>query len=166
MCWWQREKWAHQSIHILYTYSTVSVTTVFPASSETIENVLSDRKNLCVCVCVIRLWVCSVESTSGLGHVNKPQAAESVLRKAQRDIKDRGKAWRRGRKEGRKDRKEGSIIILPAQVNRNTKDNIASPRTSFNCSVYIKLEESYTVIYSYISLYNSKIIYTNNSYIL
>lgn len=35
------------SIHILYTYSTVFVTTVFPASSETIENVLSDRKSVC-----------------------------------------------------------------------------------------------------------------------
>lgn len=83
--------------------------------------------------------MCSVGSTSGPGHVNKPRAAESVLRKAQRDIKDRGRVRR---KEG----KEGSIIILTAQVNRNTKDNIASPRTSFNCSVYIKLEESYTVI--------------------
>lgn len=28
----------------------------------------------------------------------------------------------------------------------DTKVNIASPRTSFNCSVYIKLEESYSVI--------------------
>lgn len=37
-------------------------------------------------------------------------------------------------------RKVGSINILLARVNRNTKDNAFS-RTSFNCSVYIKLEE-------------------------
>lgn len=30
---------------------THTVTTVFPASSETIENVLSDRNSVCVCVC-------------------------------------------------------------------------------------------------------------------
>lgn len=59
------------------------------------------EKSVCACVCVIRLWVCSVVvSTSGPGHVNKPRAAESVLRKAQKDIKDRG--GRRGRKERRK----------------------------------------------------------------
>lgn len=34
-------------LNMLYTYSTVSMTTVFPASSETIENVLSDRKSVC-----------------------------------------------------------------------------------------------------------------------
>lgn len=82
----------------------------------------------------------SVESTSGPGHVNKPRAAESVLRKAQKDIKEREKERRKGGKERRKH------ILLTAQVNRNTKDNIASLRTSLDCSVYIKLEESYTVI--------------------
>lgn len=81
--------------------------------------------------------MCSVASTSGPGSVNKPRAAESVLRKAQKDIKDRGKV---GRKERRKHYYSNSTGY------RNTKDNIASPRTSFNCSVYIKLEESYTVI--------------------
>ena len=35
-----------ESVHILHTYSTVFITTVFPASSETIENVLSDRKRV------------------------------------------------------------------------------------------------------------------------
>lgn len=83
----------------------------------------------------------SVESTSGPGHVNKPRAAESVLRKAQKDIKERDRE--KERKEGKERRKH---IIPTAQVNRNTKDNIASLRTSFDCSVYIKLEESYTVI--------------------
>lgn len=54
LCFWSLRR-AGQSvdgcyggcIHILYTYSTVFVTTVFPASSETLENVLLDRK---VCV--------------------------------------------------------------------------------------------------------------------
>lgn len=46
---------------------------------------------VCVCVFTRRLQVCSVASTSGPGHVNKPRAAESVLRKAQKDIKDREK---------------------------------------------------------------------------
>lgn len=70
-----------------YTYSTV--TTVFPASSETIENVLSDRK----CVCV-------TGSTPSLAlekkqkNKPKPRAAESALRKTARDVGDGG----RGRK--------------------------------------------------------------------
>lgn len=37
------------SLYISYIYSTVFVTAVFPASSEAIENVLSDK---CVSVCV------------------------------------------------------------------------------------------------------------------
>lgn len=41
---------------------------------------------------------------------------------------------------------KGSISILTAQANGNTKENIASSRTSLSCSVYRKLEESYRVI--------------------
>lgn len=48
---------------------------------------------------MIRLCVCSVLSTSGPGFVNKPLAAESVLRKAQIDIKDRGKVGWKERKK-------------------------------------------------------------------
>lgn len=104
---------------------------MFPASSETIENVLSDRQKTVVFSCVYRVCLWS------WGRVNTPQAAEKALRKAQIDIKDSRK------EEGRK---VGSIIILLAQVNRDTKDSIALSRTSFNCSVYIKLEESYAVM--------------------
>lgn len=43
---------------MLDTYGTVSLTTVVPASSETIENVLSDRKSVCECarqhLCLLR----------------------------------------------------------------------------------------------------------------
>lgn len=109
-----------------YTYSTV--TTVFPASSETIENVLSNRK----CVCV-------TGSTPGLVHEKKQNKKTPNLGQ-QRARSER----RRGASET--EGEEGSIVILTAQINRNTKDNIASSRTSFNCSVYIKLEESYRVI--------------------
>lgn len=50
--------------------------------------------------------MCSVVvSTSGPGHVNRPRAAESVLRKAQKDIKDRGEVRR-----GRKGKKEAYIF--------------------------------------------------------
>ncbi|MEQ2282953.1 hypothetical protein AMECASPLE_006167 [Ameca splendens] len=87
--------------------------------------------------CVVLSHVYSRARLCSTGRVNKPQPAERALRKAQIDIKDRGKD------EGRK---VGSINILLAQVNRNTKDNIAFSRTSFNCSVYIKLEESYAVV--------------------
>lgn len=80
------------------------------------------------------MLVCRGESRpwSG-GHVNKQRASSERLREEREGTCEEG---------GR----EGRIIVLTAQVNRNTKDNIASPRTSFSCSVYIKLEESYTVI--------------------
>lgn len=74
--------------------------------------------------------MCKAGRASGPGgRVNTPQVAESALRKAQIDIKDR-----------EEEERVGSINILLARVNRNTKDNAFS-RTSLNSSVYIKLEE-------------------------
>ncbi len=146
MCWWQREKWEHRSIHILHIQYCICNHSIPCQQWDYRKCAFWQEKCVCVCVCVcvIRSWVCSVESTSGPGHVNKPWAAENSERLRETSkIEERFEGKRR-RKEER--RKEGSIIIWTAQVNRNTKDNIASSRTSFNCSVYIKLEESYTVI--------------------
>lgn len=68
--------------YVYYTHTSF-VTTVFPASSETIENVLSDRKKVCDSVTKgfsgEQVWSAPWKGTTG-GRFS-----------AQKDIKDRGK---------------------------------------------------------------------------
>lgn len=93
----ERGRRAYISVYT-HTYYTriVFVTPVFPASSETIENVLPT--GTCTCVVTGVMSVFSEEHLwSGTKEINGRQ--QSVLRKAQKDITDRGEGERKGRKE-------------------------------------------------------------------